>query len=77
MAQVPVTTDERVTALAVKIQEMLNLRAQGVLKRSADDFISGLIKAYAILLNVEDVRRAQALALERAHRATPAHVTRS
>jgi hypothetical protein len=46
------------SAIAAEIQEMITLRNKGHLKRSGDDFISGLIKAYALLINETDLDKA-------------------
>jgi hypothetical protein len=53
-------------ALADEIAQMLDLRSTGVLKRSADDFISGLIKAYSLVTDEDDLDQAQANALKEA-----------
>jgi hypothetical protein len=62
-------SDTMTKALADKIAEMLDLRAKGVLKRSGDDFISGLITAYSLVTGESDLDVAQANALKEAQSA--------
>jgi hypothetical protein len=60
--------DAKLFSLASKINEMLQNRAAGKLKKSADDFISGLIKAYGILIDEDNQDRALEAALAMAQR---------
>ena len=48
--------------IAIEIAKMLLLRQEGFLQPSADDFISGLVKAYAIITDEHDVKVAFAAA---------------
>ena len=41
--------DQKLVTLARKIAELLDARASGALKASAEHYISGLVKAFAIL----------------------------
>jgi hypothetical protein len=55
--------------VAVKIAEMLKLRAEGKLKKSADDFVSGLCAAYALINNLPAGVDTVSLALAEANQA--------
>jgi hypothetical protein len=44
--------------IARKVREMLQRRQRGELKKTADDFISGLIEAYQLVLGLENVEEA-------------------
>lgn len=50
--------------IARKIDEMLQERARGELTRKADDFISGLVCAYGLVIEEPDVNRALQHALD-------------
>jgi hypothetical protein len=58
--------NQKTAKLARKIKDMLDARDAGHLKRTADHFLSGLITAYGIMVDIDDVNEAMQHALNAA-----------